>query len=152
MNARQITTINNHIVEEFYWNGKNVTYIDGHAADETYSHAVDRLRKQNNEETPSPSRRKPPEWMMIAAKEIHREIFGIAPCDEDRIDPISIAYIIEKSLEKSVLGPITDDEANQDEDSGRLLQTSNPMIKHILLSVNREIWMVWKMLKHSFYL
>jgi len=40
---------------------------------------------------------KPNENAMNTAMEIHRAAFGDEPCNDDRIDPISIARIVEKN-------------------------------------------------------
>jgi len=35
--------VNRHVIEEFYWNGRMVTYADNHRVDETYHRAMSRL-------------------------------------------------------------------------------------------------------------
>ncbi len=40
MNAERKKEINGHLVEEYYWNGKTVVYIDNLLSEDTFEKAV----------------------------------------------------------------------------------------------------------------
>ncbi|MCW8960160.1 MAG: hypothetical protein OQK29_01270 [Ignavibacteriaceae bacterium] len=46
MNANRAKTIKGVKVEEFYWNGRLVVYIDNHKTDESFDSAVKRLEQE----------------------------------------------------------------------------------------------------------
>ena len=37
---RKVITVNGHTIEEYYWNGKLVVYVDNHAYVGSYSQAI----------------------------------------------------------------------------------------------------------------
>lgn len=43
MNPERKTEINGHKVEEYYWAGRMVTYVDNRLSEDGYDNAVDRL-------------------------------------------------------------------------------------------------------------
>lgn len=47
MEAEKSTIIDGHLLEQFWWAGKYVTYIDHHTTEETYQEAWDRLTRRN---------------------------------------------------------------------------------------------------------
>ena len=50
MTAERKTEVNGHRVEEYYWAGKMVVYIDNFSTEETYKEAVKRLRREVKED------------------------------------------------------------------------------------------------------
>lgn len=49
MTPSKTKTINGQLVEEFWWAGKYVVYIDHHATEETFNQAVARLTAENEQ-------------------------------------------------------------------------------------------------------
>lgn len=46
MSPERKTTIGKVLIEEYYWGGRMVVYVDHYATDETFDQAVDRITKQ----------------------------------------------------------------------------------------------------------